>query len=293
MAFTEVNITGVTHRLNADATREYVVTYLAISDNANDGPILARLSTPNRFTSFSFGGDFDAGAVLKSKEVKFLREKDSYRHWVINCNYDSKVDPDENDNEFDDPLLKATKWSGSFVQFIRDLVTDKDGIQIKNSAGDPFVNPPVTADDSRMSIVAVKNFAALNVNVWASFRDAVNDDTWWGLGARKIKVQSITWDQMFFEGQPFYAVRYEFHINDDTWDEDVLQAGFYERVGGKRTRISERLGRDINSPWPLSTGGVALTEAQIDADGEEYLTVRKYNERDFALLGLPAVLGAA
>lgn len=290
MAVTKSDIVDVEASVNEEAERDYVVTY-QISTDATDGPLTAGNGAPSRFTVFSFGGDTDSGALLKRKKVKYLRARDSYSEWTVRCEYDSRADTVDNSQEFDDPLLKPTKWSGSFVQFTRDFLRDKDDDTIKNAAGDPFVEPPITGDDSRMSIVAVKNFSGLSLTVWASFRDAVNDNTWWGLAARKIKVQSITWDQLFHDGTPFYAVRFEFHINDATWDDEILEAGFYERVDGKRQRIFDKLGRDINRAWPLTAGGVALTEAQIDNGEEVYATVQKYTEKNFALLGLPAAVG--
>jgi hypothetical protein len=185
-------------------------------------------------------------------------------------------------------------WSGSFTQFQADVFKDKDGQPIENYVGDNYLDPPITKDDSRPTLVVEKNFASAQLDTWATYRDKVNSGTWWGLAARTIKIQQVSWRQLYYKNVPYISTRFEFHINTDTWDVEVLNAGLREVASGASewTRIKDNLGREVTTPYPLHVTGRKMTKAEIDA-GPDYTTWKIYDELDFSTIGLPAVVGGA
>ena len=299
MTVTATRLISIDHTIGEMAERNYTLVYEVDTDDVADSAITARLASgvPSRLSTFSHGNDSDDNAVLLTKKVKLVKARDSYNRWVVTCGFKtptpglySSIDP----TIVDDPLLQPTKWRGSFVQFLRSVTHDKDGTQIKNTAGDAFIDPPITMDDSKLSIIASKNYAEADMPDWATFVNSVNDDAWWGFGSRKIKVQSIEWDQFFFGSVAFYRVDFHFLVDFENWDIKPLHAGFYELEGGTgdRARILDKYGAPVAVPWPLNSDGSKLTQAEIDTDSEVYGAFRCYREKDYATLGLPATLGA-
>lgn len=299
MTVTNVRLMSVEGGIGRGAERTFTTVYQVQTDDKNDGPITARdaAGVPAWLSTFTYGNDADVGAVLYDKRAKLMNAEESYKFWDVTCRYGTGSIADtgrESDQFVDNPIDLATRWSGTYIQMQRPYDQDNSDNAIKNSAGDPFVDPPAVGDDSRMGITVLKNFSALNLSLWSTYPDAVNNAVWWGLGVRTIKVQRIAWTEEFYEGVPYYPVTFEFHIKFDTWDFELLNAGYRQKTaGGKAERILDERGLPVSHPWPLTAGGAALTQAQIDSDSETYETFRVYSELDFSLLGLPATLGAA
>ena len=290
-----------------DGHREYTAIWQALSNDILDGPVeaLATLGLPQVYpplgpSIFEFGNSIDTGASVRSCRLRKTSTDDPSltRHLLI-YDYSSRsldLDPTA---RYDDPLQAPVRWSGNFAQFTR--VYDKTifNLPIMNAAGDPFVDPPVEGDDSRPTIVAIKNYASLNLSLWRDYKDAVNSDVFLVYQPGEVKVSNISWDQRYHAfGSPasitkYFEVRFEFAVAAN-WKKEILNAGFRELVnpvaGDEPARIKGDDQLDVTSPWPLSTTGTALTKAQIDAGEANYITFTIYEELPFSALGLPSTI---
>jgi hypothetical protein len=237
----------------------------------------------------------DGGAFATDIQARPMKFEESLKWWEVTVKYSSKSSPNQEDQEqVDDPLLKPVDWSGSFVQFQEAATRDRTGNAIVNTAGDRF-DPPAMKDNSMLSIVAVKNYAALDFNVWSDYADAVNSDVFLGLDPRKVKVRSIEWDERFHGSPtPYYEVRFTFLIkNVDHGDGfvghdfSILNEGFREKIAANAPKmIKDAAGNDIAEPHLLRSDGQKADLNNLAAD-THYVKFRVYKERPFAALGLP------
>ncbi len=304
MAVTSVNVLQSVGGFNKDFSRSYTVTYRVITNSASDGPavVCTAAGLPRKYTPYIIGNDIDTGVYCESVTARHEDWNASRLIWLVTVQYGSSSKKEHDDNEQQgSPLDTRAKWSGGHAQFQIVASQDKDGDAVKNSANQQY-DPLPMKDNSRPVINVVKNVANLDLNTWASYIDAVNDGTWWGLATRKLKCQSIQWQQMFHgSGTPYYQVTYEFHVKDDLWDYVILDAGYEHLINGGADTDSIKDDNNVETsiPWPLNGSGVALTTAQKKTDSNYFWYKpgttagwRIYAEKDFSALGLPTVIGA-
>lgn len=286
MAAQSVTVVDVDANVDNEFAREYTLVYQVVTA-LGDGPIVARDApgVPKPRAPFSYAGDVDPRAYLINKRAR-LREADkTARIWRVTCNYSSQPQSSCAD-QIQNPLTKPTEWSGSFFQSQAIAVKDKDGEAILNAAGQVY-DPPPMGDDSRPTIRAVKNFPYLDITLWKSYKDAVNDDLWLGvIPAREAKIQSIVWGQSYSANcTPFYPVTFDFSLDDETYDLSLLERGFYEKVDDKLLVI-----RDKNHEIKQESSLLTSTGGLLPSTGAPVFTGhRHYKEKDFdkLLLGKP------
>ena len=202
--------------------------------------------------------------------------------------------PQSQDN--DDPLSRPAEisWSqGSYSEVITKAtrVSAEGGeakeMPVTNSAGEPF-DPPLEVEKSFLILTITRNQANFNPNTASSYTNATNSDKFFGFEAGKVKCKGISGVSVFEKNRHFWKATYVFEIRE-SWDYELLDAGYWEIVAGKRKAIAFQNGRPIPGPWPLDGAGLALTEAQVAAD--QGYVYRKYRIADsrvaFAGLNLP------
>ena len=121
-----------------------------------------------------------------------------------------------------------------------------------------------------------------------ALQDAVNSVAWQGCAPRTVRCVSVDASSMYENGFAFWQVTYNFSLKWDTWDKEVLDAGFSERrynaeQGGgamKRFRIADAAGRDPSVPWELNGNGELLKVGEPPV----YRKYRVYREVNFATL---------
>lgn len=149
--------------------------------------------------------------------------------------------------------------------------------------------------------------------------DTLNEDTLWGLAARKIKLSNVSWERLMWGTCEFYYKRaFDFDIRFDGWDRDVAPM-CTKALGHWNTLYSEDaywiLEGNVDDPADFkrffckgvkataAAGSLDAVERQmgqpakciLNADGspwegegdEPIIHVEKYDESDFTLLGIP------
>ena len=212
----------------------------------------------------------------------------------------------------DNPLLEPEEVSGSFVNFSKEAIQDKDGNAITNSSHELFRGPSVEFDHNRPTVQISKNYQNLGLPNLAEAINNVNSVAMWGVGTRRVKLSNITWERKIY-GLCFYyfTISYEFDIDYDTFDRNILDEGTKAlngrfnpatgdwelvNIGGSPpdpddprhyTRVKDLKGENIRvlldgMGQPLDVTGTSATAV--------YRRVQFYPEYNFFNLGIPVSL---
>ena len=212
-------------------------------------------------------------------------------------NADTKSDPNNpNASDGDDPISRPAEieWGeGSYSEVVTKatLVTaagaEVADQPVANSAGEPF-DPPLEVEKTFLTLRITVNRANFSPSTVSSYSNKTNSDTFFGFEAGKVKCRSVTAISQFEKGRHFWRITASFEIRD-SWDYELLDAGYWEIVAGAREEITFPNGRPLSAPWPLDGAGTKLTVAQVAANAG--YTYRKYriagSRVAFAGLNLP------
>lgn len=281
--------------------RTFIIRQRVKTTDVADGPyeVMNCPGLPSIGSTWSPGNDSDAWAFCwpnrKVRRNPKVPEGDPSIHWIVESLFCTKPLKRCQDETIEDPLAEPDRISGSFVKFQREMYQDRFGQPIQTSAFEPIRG--VMRDDNRPTVVIEQNVAALGLGAFAAMIDTVNDSTLWGLGARRIKLSNVSWERKLYGTCNFYYTRrLEFDVNYFTFDEVVADAG---------TLV-------INAVAAAGTGAIAANDIEVakDAKGENMpkvwldgngrpaapgaeavITIEKYNESNFLLLGVPSIIG--
>ena len=247
-------------------------------------------------------------------------------HWAVEQTFTTKPTKRCYEQQFTNPLTEPQKVSGSFVRYTEEGQYDKDGRPIVNSAFERIRGPQNEWDNSRPQVVVEQNVPLLELDLLAAMRDTVNDLPLWGLPARCVKLSDIKWSRQMYGMCFFYYTRtLTFDVNYETWDRRILDEGtkalrgkwvtdptsafFRQYVVDRDLDYDEAHLSPVNfikykdfhgeparvilngagRPWDpghVPTGTSVGTGTGADTTPGT-ITVRKYAEADFTLLGIP------
>lgn len=203
------------------------------------------------------------------------------RNWTITVSYGPWQPREQN------PLDEPPSIECDGEQFERIVDRDRDGNPIVNSSKD-YYDPPVVRDDSRPTMVIVRNEPYSTPNPAPAYNDRVNSATFHGEDPGTVKCgiikRSRQWHQAVPDGGYYWRTTYPFTLNRDGWQREILDQGLRELVAGtpperKQIKIKSQL---ATSPVLLDgSGGVLPTDGAA-----VYNTHHIYLEADFSALGL-------
>lgn len=274
--------------------RRYKQVFRAETNDPYDGPavVMAHATCPVQFvTTYSSGNDSDDEALCE--EVQVEEEGDSRLSWIVTATFTTLITQfaDLNNPPNENPLLDAPKFSFSFDQFTTiarraiNFVDNKDGA-IRNTLGEIF-RPGVEVDDSRAVYVVQRNESFPNLPFIMEAVNTVNQNAWKACPPRTVKCKSITsGDIQYRNSFPFYVVRYEFHLNRDTWDIRPLNKSTkYKDSNGKLQSI-----KTGEEPVTIYTGVDSSSQADqkvpVTANpgiDQIYRRFKYYRELDYSI----------
>lgn len=294
--------------------REYTVTHLVKASNVEVGPatVLTASGLPAIGSVWSFPGESDNWAFCTPERTVSLHEhKEGEPHvwWRVDDIFTTARDRKRcQDESIDDPLMEPAEVSGSFVKYTREATHDKDGNAITTPSKQQIRGPQVEFDEGRPTVRISKNYSTLGLDTFSAMLDTVNDTTLWGLPARCIKLSNISWSRKVYGVCDYYYTRaYEFDINYNTFDRTILREdtkvlnGHWEGGAWVLDNI------DGNPPDPdkqshfitykdkmgdpstaiVNADGTPWLGTYSYAGGLPYITIQKYTESNFLLLGIP------
>jgi hypothetical protein len=128
-----------------------------------------------------------------------------------------------------DPLLEPQKVSGGSIKTKLEAIKDRNGKPIMSSSHEMYRGPQVEMDSSHSVVRIEQNVSTLELGLCTSLMDHLNDDTLWGIDARRIKLSDFRWEEKWYDVCTYYYTRmFEFEIKnnpDDLWDFKLVDEG--------------------------------------------------------------------
>jgi len=237
---------------DAEGHREYKVEKLIKASDSEDGPAMV-LQTPGLYLPgavWEEGNDFDPWAWCRwTSEAKRYSPKGGEKgyFWTVEQIFTNKPLPFNmqrcNDFQVDDPLLEPQKVSGSFVKMSKEATHDRFGKPIVNSSFEQIRGEKVEFDENNPTIIIEQNVPFLQFSLFAPMVDTVNDRTLWGVGNRQIKLSNASWEKKYYGYCcPYYTRRFEFEIDTDGFDRNILDEG---------TKVLRGKWNNVTGAWDL------------------------------------------
>ena len=189
------------------------------------------------------------------------------------------------EQEISDPLLTPQRVSGSSVRYQEEVVYDKDGNPITNSAFELFHGPKAEFDKNRGQIKISQNVPNLDLATCEGLRDTVNAYPLWGLDARCIKLSDFSWERKFY-GTCFvyYERNFTFDLKADGFDRELLDEGTKVLRGQWITDLADE-----------NYGGYEADDDADSQDPKDFIRFVDFNGNPANVVlngdGLPADLG--
>lgn len=276
--------------LGAAYVRTYRTHWLVVCDSKYDGPqvVLASGMLPALYTTYAAGNDVDAEARLIKKTPKLKSRSNSGNAWTVSCEYSTAVD---NNQSNQDPTLRPPTISGSFAQYMKVLDVDIDGKPVQNTVGEQF-DPSIEVEDSKPILSVTKLFTSIDFAFFASYKDAVNSDTFTVRGQTfapdVCKMQSLSFNEVWINGANYFEVTAEMEIKPEKWNpRKIANVGLLARQPNAAGPIGPILaddnsGEPINAPVNLKADGTRAAPG----DAPHLIDFRPYIRRPFSLLNL-------
>lgn len=216
--------------------RTYKVEWLAVTNSPyTDGPALAMQcpGLPTIGSLWIFNADIDVWAFCHP-DCKVRPWWGSSgdgggevpNHYLIEQTFSTKSLHRCYNTQVTDPLLEPMKVGGSFIKYTQEVIQNKDGSFVLNSAQELLHGPGVEFDFNRPQVWIEQNVQNLALPLVASMIDTVNTAPLWGLPARCIKLSDCTWERKIFGICSYYFTRrLVFDVDYNTFDRYLLDEG--------------------------------------------------------------------
>lgn len=224
-----------------DGHRDYKITHLVKVDctpGAAEGPAVVSQTPglPIPGALWVVDGDSDVEAYCRrDMKVTPLIDKERTGYFLVEQLFSSR--PEDKcylrvgtgtgtGNPADDPLNEAPVISGSFVRYTEQADYDRNGLPLLTSSFEKIRGPVVEFDRNRPVVRITMNEATLNLDTLCNNIDNVNSVVLWGFPIRTVKLSNISWERKYYNGcECYFAITYEFDINTNTFDREVLDEG--------------------------------------------------------------------
>lgn len=261
----------------ADYSRQISEEYLIRTNSATDGIVAVESGAqsasphalPAMWSSYSHPvtGDTLPNIYLQQRSIERVTAKEGGKTiWKAKCSW-MPPPPGQNAQLPDNPILWPVQFSLEWASHTRLMEYDITGRPIANTAGDLF--DPVEIDDARPVLVAVKNMSSLAaiISLAITYKNAINNSTFYGAPAYAAKVESITSGTLQTTNDFSYypmTIRIQFTNPNEFslgWDIRLLNQGpHYLDASGNKARVRVLDG---------DKKGQFLQKALLDADGNQ------------------------
>lgn len=219
-----------------------------VKTSTTDGPFVVMNcpGLPAIGAAWSQGSDDDAWSTcLPDMKVTIHEEKegDANRYWRVEQKFTNKPQKRCQDTQIENPLMEPDRIKGGFAKKTKEYVRDKDGQWIRSSSWEQLRGPQVEFDYNTPTVTIEQNVSALELALFSSLVDHVNDAPLWGVAARCVKLSNASWERKLYGVCTYYYTRsFEFEVNPKTFDRYVLDEGT----------------KCLNGHWDRTTGNWVL-----------------------------------
>jgi hypothetical protein len=276
MSVTACNLVNVKASRSKDGYTTYTQKWQVLTDSRTDGPmtVLDYTGIPQVGDSYSIpSGEAAEFAAFIGSEADLASEEDTLKKWWVSVKFSddpgeaSKKDPEQppGNPEDDPPVLETYAVKGKQA-----VMYDIDGNLIASSANEPY-DPVIERDDTSYMLRISLNQGSVDPAFYATYRDAVNSDSFFGCAPETVKVETPGAIQVLFKGgQKYYRVTWEFALKSgdveafgakDDWRTWLIDYGMRRMEGTapnqKYVTIKDLEGRPLTTPTLLNgLGGV-------------------------------------
>lgn len=226
-----------------DGNRTYKLVH-QVKVTAGDGPYHAMDASglPATGSVWNFGDEVDLWAWCTA-EMRVTPEgtdgREPHEYYRVEQKFSTKGKPGQRcqDTQVEDPLQEPPKIGGNFAQSQIEAVFDKDGTRIANVAREQIRGEQVKFYSSFPTVRVEINSLMLHMDLWAPMIQTVNDRALWGLPARFVRLDAVSWERKMYGTCCFYyTLAYDFVIDWSSkdadgsligWDRSVAEEGNY------------------------------------------------------------------
>lgn len=224
MIVTVKELSSRTHQQNWKQQRQYVRTYIVLSDTQYEDPLnvvnasVGGISIPALLAPYPT----DAYALVQDRQVS--QSDSNHKQWTVTVNYGSLFDEDPA-YYVANPLLRPTKveldtWTQQIaVQY------DYENEPIQNTAGVPY-DPPEMVDMVYPVIRLIKNESTQNLALLATLQMVTNSDAYLGFSEDQLLLRRYTVQRQQENGVLYYQHTFELAVKWDTWKKKLLDMGY-------------------------------------------------------------------
>lgn len=281
---------GRTGSADVDGNHEYVARWHVTTNTRYDGPSVVRAQapyfgstpTPQRYTAYQFGNDYDPYSLALSQTIAQMAN--SAYDWIVTVQYG----PPEGFEEEDDnpnPLLRPVKYWVETETFSKVFEKDLDGKAILNGIG-RALDPAYEDDDSRDILCARFNIETLGEvrALKSQYNRSFNSDDFYGHPPKHVKMQRIVSGEQQTENDiSFYPTTLRMAARDTeegSWEVELLNQGmaYFKSPGDEEPTNKLPNGEIITEPVNLNEDGTLVAKG-----GEPHfikpktLTAQPYN----------------
>jgi hypothetical protein len=239
-------------------------------------------------TPYTMGGATDYSAFCRRISPRAL----GALLWEVDLVFSTKpVGPRKGDpqQQVDNPLLRPpiVRFRTQKAEWV--MFQDLDGRPFQNSARMPLSSEKCTRPRSRGLLTIQKNHAYLDYSLLHSHLDTINKRDFYMARPGCARFDDAEADYLFDNGVYFVQMVYSFLIEPLGWNSGFVSgcvdAGPYYRdvVSGQPVYFKDKDGIAATDPKFLDGSGYPL---DTNTSPPYILCFRKYNETDFAALGL-------
>lgn len=211
--------------------RTYTVRYLVQTTSVLDGPAIVSVATglPRVGAFYSFGNDIDLYAHCRPEmkiSIADHQRGEPTKHWIVELKFSTKPLSQCQNDTIEDPLLQPAVLSGSFIKYVKEVLHDRNGNLITNSAFQRIRGKIMEFDHNRSTIQVEQNLADLQSALVAEYMDSVNDSPLWGFPARTVKLSGGSWSKKYYGTcNVYYSRTLSFDVDYTTFDRTAPDEG--------------------------------------------------------------------
>lgn len=263
---------GRSGQWNYDQSRQYVRSFRVTTDDdateAAEVMLSAGLPAP--------GDPYPDDPLAVCRSLSPSQDPRDARLWIVAASYDSKIEATAQSGggsgspgqggagpagRAENPLDRPVEWRATTVKAKKAVTTDKDGEDVKNSAGE-FYSPGYERDIALGQIVATKNYEEYPFLDLLDLVEKVNDGEWYGFAEKTVKIDQVDAQSMYENGVSFVRVTWTFLYNPDGWNPTrILDRGTFYLDGANKRKFVDADGNPLAEGLLNGAGGQLVPPA--------------------------------
>jgi hypothetical protein len=221
----------------------YQAVWQIITDDRSDDAMVVHSTmhtasptpVPRMWSRYNVGGSLDFFSFVRKIRLKLADAGKTQKKWHVHVEWRPMEPDEEEEDKFQHPLARPTKYHLEAETFTELLEEDSAGNPIVNAAGQEF-DSALEQESSRVVLVARKNYGSLQqiIDKNVNFAHHMNSDNYRGEAAKRWLCRPILTSEIQVErGIRYWTATFRLVLREGTktWDRKVVNQGFYHKRG--------------------------------------------------------------